>query len=242
MSCSKKRVHFEKLKSQYGGCGSCSQIGGGCSSCSNALPQSGGGGKILPLLAKTKAQIWIEEVKNVQKELDITYREALSIASHRRKSENDRYITMDDRYVYGLNQKRKNKLESSYKPYGSKNKHPVTFESAQKILLEYYRGKEGATITGLKKKISSCKKSSKTLFPCPDTITSRAQAIRENHLCADSWKYRPGKNAKNTGPGIYDMDGVDNLCGDKHKQAREESRLYNLKSLKKGSKSTKKSN
>jgi len=223
------------------------QMGGscGCGSKSQASLgpiQMGGDYKNLPTSALDKAAIWREEVKKVQTQYGIkSYKEAMKKASDLRKEKDDQYKTMRQRYVEHLDSIRQDKT-AAYSPYGSKNKRPLSLEAAQRILLQYYRQRadqyEKGPLTAMRKKISSCHKNPKrTLTPCPPGVKSKQQALQISPECVGSWKYRPGKNAKGpTGPGYYDMDGLDNLCGPENAQARKESQLYNMHFMHKKSK------
>lgn len=122
-------------------------------------------------------------------------------------------------------------------PYGSKNKRPVTFDAAKKILLQYYRDRAAqfkrGPRAGLKRDISSCKKDEFVLTPCTHStkkVLPNGKEVVEwfPEACRDSWKYRPGSSAKGpTGPGVYDMEGVDNLCKKKGRDPKS-SPLYNM--------------
>jgi hypothetical protein len=209
---------------QAGGCG-CGQ--------SNYSEQQGGAYKELPPEALDKAKIWRDEVKAVQNELGITYKQALQEASKRRKENDDQYKTMEQRYVEHLDSIRQS--DKKYHPYGSKNKRPLSFEAAQRLLLQYYKERadqyKKGPLTAMKKKISSCHADPKrTLIACPPGIKSKKDALEKAPECVGSWKYRPGKHAKGaTGPGYYDIEGLDNLCGPEKAQMRKESKLYNMK-------------
>jgi hypothetical protein len=189
--------------------------------------QMGGDYKMLPPSALSKAADWRKEVLDVQNELGISYKEALSIASQRRREENDAYQTTHQRYVKKLDDLRER--DRAYRPYGRKNKRPLSLQAAQRILLQYYR--QRGTPQGLRKDIASCHGNPKrTLNTCPPGIHSRKAARDANNSCEKSWKYRPGKYAVSpTGPGYYDIDGLDNLCGKEKAQMREKSKLYNTK-------------
>ena len=226
-------------KSQIGGCG-CSapqmetpfQINP--TTLSNSL-QSGGDYAFLPQEARDKATDWRLEVKKVRNEQGTSYKKALTIASEKRKEKDSDYRTTHEKYVDSLDFIRKDQ-NASYSPYGSKNKRPLSLAAAQKILLEYYRKRANNyknPLSAMKKNIASCHKDpKKTLHPCPKGITTRKQALKEAPQCADSWKYRPGKLTKGpTGPGYYDMDGLDNLCGPENAEARKNSKLYNMKTI-----------
>lgn len=227
--------------SQFGGCGETDEPRqhGGCG-CGGVLQQGGCGGvlqqggrwknpqpKKLPL----KARAWIDEVKTIYETETkpgggrYTYREALIVASARRKG-----ITPD------LTPHPK-KVKTG--GYGKKNKRPLTFEAAQRILLQYYQDRakqfSKSPLTGLKQDISRCHTNpKKILTPCEvDSVTGKMIVTKE---CQDSWKYRPGKYGHSpTGPGVYDMKGLDDLCG----QDKTGSVLYNKKSMRKSSKRTK---
>src|SRR6185312_8356634 len=80
----------------------------------------------------------------------------------------------------------------------------------------------------------------RTLTACPSGVRSKKDALSKAPECVGSWKYRPGKNAKGpTGPGYYDINGLDNLCGPENAQARKESQLYNMNFMHKKKKQTK---
>jgi len=127
-------------------------------------------------------------------------------------------------------------------PYGHKNKRPVTMEAAKQILLKYYRDRatnfKKGPLSAMKRDISMCKDKAHTLTPCTH-YTKTVGSDGKEHVewfpedCRDSWKYRPGKFTDGrTGPGVYDIDGLDNLC---KKQGREgmkkTSKLYNMKGM-----------
>ena len=227
---------IRQRQEQQGGCG----CAGGAKTSNE---QTGGDYKKFPASALQKANAWRDEVNAVRAELGISYKDALKVASERRKQNNNNYKTTDQKYVERLDTIRKS--NQPYSPYGSKNKRPLSLEAAQRILLQYYRQRADqyakGPLTAMRKKISSCHKDpKKTLQPCPTNIKSKDQAEKLSPQCADSWKYRPGKNAKgHTGPGYYDMNGLDNLCGNKNAQAKKESQLYNMKFMHKKKKSQK---
>ena len=220
-----KSNQYKDYEKQSAGCG--------CSDQSNQKKQSGGAYKQLNQQALSKAAAWRQEVKQIQQSEGVTYREAISIASERRKQDNPNYRTMKQRYVDHLDDIRQEERE--YQPYGSKNKRPLSLQAAQRILLQYYRNRaeqyQRGPLSAMRKNISSChKEPNRTLKTCPPNIKSRQQAQITAPECSDSWKYRPGKYAKGaTGPGYYDMDGLNNLCGPKNAQARKDSDLYNMK-------------
>jgi hypothetical protein len=134
-------------------------------------------------------------------------------------------------------------------PYGSKNKRPVTLDVAKQILLQYYRDRAAnfkkGPLGAMKRDISSCKDDDHTLIPCTNytktqvgTTASGKPKFQINWFpteCRDSWKYRPGTSAKGrTGPGVYDVEGLDNLCKKKGRQALlKDSELYNLAKMRK---------
>jgi hypothetical protein len=188
--------------------------------------QRGGDYAKLPPSATDKAAVWRAEVRDVQDELGVSYKEAMSIASERRKGADTSYKTMNERYVEHLDDVRQ--ADRHYQPYGRKNKRPLSLEAAQRLLLQYYRQRanqyKNGPLPAMRKNIASCHKDpARTLTPGDPK----------------SWKYRPGKYAKGpTGPGYYDMDGLDNLCGPNNKQARKESELYNMKFMHKKKKQT----
>jgi len=158
-----------------------------------------------PIISKTSN--WIREVKSIQKELGISYKEALKEASRRRKQGDSTYKTSAQRYRENLDSRRQS--DRGYRAYGKKNKRPVSLATARKLLVDYYRQKSNGTIRGLRKDISSKHKSAKR------TLKPGAR---------DSWKYRPGTNSKSvSGPGYYDMEGLDD--------GRKGSSLYKKKSL-----------
>lgn len=179
--------------------------------------------------AKSGARRWVAEVKAVQAERGLSYKEALKVASERRKMENPAYMTTKDKYLEKLNQARKS--GAAYRPSGKKNKRPVTFDAAQRILLQYYRDRSGqfvkSPLTAMRKNIGSCHKDPrKTLVACESGRSGLPVVTPE---CANSWKFRPGKNAVSaSGPGQYDIKGLSNLCGKANKAARASSKLYNM--------------
>ncbi len=192
--------------------------------------QQSGGAKSLPDSALAGAQVWRAEVKAVQAKTGVSYKEAMSLASAERQKKAG-YATSKARYASKLSASRK--VGTTYRPSGSKNKRPLSLAASQRILLNYYRdnkesfGKNGP-LAALRKDIGSCRPKGRTLTPCPANIKTKAQA--KGHACADSWKYRPGTNSKSaTGPGQYDMAGLDNLCGQDNLAARKASKLYNMK-------------
>src|ERR1044071_4847731 len=97
-------------------CGPCSQstmqFGGGCMlpQVPTSSRQTGGAYKVLPQKALDKASIWRNEVKQVQQELKISYRDALKEASKRRQAAGD-YKTSRQRYVQRLDATRKTDRE-----------------------------------------------------------------------------------------------------------------------------------
>ena len=127
--------------------------------------------------------------------------------------------------------------------YGSKNKRPVTFEAAQQILLKYYRDRAAnfkrGPLAAMRRDISACKDDAHTLTPCTHytkTVDANGKARVEwfPKECRDSWKYRPGQTTGRTGPGVYDIDGLDNLCKKKGREGmRKDSELYNMKKMRK---------
>jgi len=193
---------------------------------------SGGAKGVFPSQASDKASAWRAEVKAVQEELGISYKEAMTIASKRRKRDQPSYTTMDERYRKKLQTQRKDPAKP-YSPYGSKNKRPLSLAAAQTILLKYYADRKHLykdPLTAMKTDITHCSK--KLLTPCPPHIKTLTQAKAEYPQCADSWKYRPGKNAKSrTGPAYYDMDGLDNLCGEHNASTLAKSRLHKRKHM-----------
>ena len=116
-----------------------------------------------PLSASDKAKIWRQEVNAVKDELGVSYKQALIIASSRRKEKNGEYKTTKEQYVKKLDDKRKN--GKIYSPYGKKNKRPLSLDAAQTILLQYYRQRaekyKNGPLSAIKKDISSCHKDPK---------------------------------------------------------------------------------
>jgi hypothetical protein len=208
------------------------QSGGNFNQSGGNFNQSGGDYKEFPEEALDKASKWRAEVKSVQVERGISYREAMKIASQLRHDADPQYKTLKQRYVENLDDQRKS--DRDYHPYGSKSKNPVSLAAAQQILLDYYRQRAdqfpAGPLAAMKNDIMDCQSNPKrTLTPCPAGIRTREEALAKFPKCADSWKYRPGQNAKGiTGPGYYDMDGVDNLCGPQKAEARKQSPLFNL--------------
>ena len=147
-----------KLTEQMGGCGCgkpkrmTEQMGGcGCGKPKRMTEQMGGDYKHLPDSAKYKAKKWIEEVKMVQDETELTFKEALKEASKRRLQENQQYETSEQRYVRHLNDIRKS--EKAYSPHGSKHKRPLSLETAQKLLSDYHMQRNDQYSKGLLKAI-----------------------------------------------------------------------------------------
>jgi hypothetical protein len=109
-----------------------------------------------------------------------------------------------------------------HKSYRPKNKKPLTLDAARRVLVNWYRARARAGLLekpmrGLRNDISRCSKNPKrTLVPCPVDANGKMIVNRE---CQDNWHYRPRRDAGNkmmtyrTGPGMYDMDGLDNFCG-----------------------------
>lgn len=186
--------------------------------------------------ARQGSKAWIYEVKAIQMEQGLTYKEALQAASQRRKDTRPYYRTVEERYMDKLKETRDQSKD--YKDYhfnGKKNKRPVTMSAAEQILLQHYRDRSSQyqnPLTALKKNISSCHKDPKrTLNACQATPKGVPIVTSE---CANSWKFRPGKYAKNaTGPTYYDIHGLNDLCGPENKEARQKSKLYNMKYMRK---------
>jgi hypothetical protein len=202
---------------QYGGCG-CSQEGGAFTPA-----------------ARDKAKAWIAEVKKVQAETGSSYKDAMVEASRRRQSDPS-YIPNRSAYIY------KRTSTKTYKPYGKKNKRPLTEEAAKRVLVNYYRtraqqGKIANPLRGIRKDISSCtKKPNRILTPCKTIKRVGNKTVYDPPECKNSWKYRPGSHVTNkkgiTGPGLYDMRGVDYFCKDQPNYAtRKTTKPYNMRSI-----------
>uniref|UniRef100_A0A6C0BJU2 Uncharacterized protein n=1 Tax=viral metagenome TaxID=1070528 RepID=A0A6C0BJU2_9ZZZZ len=188
------------------------------------------GGAFTPV-AQAKAAVWRSEVKAVKDETGVSYKEALTIASARRKAAPG-YQSVKEKYVAKLDARRKDPTKA-YKPSGKKNKRPVTFEAAENILLRYYRDRAAqykrGPLAALRKNIASCPKKhpEKVLTACKSGPKGVPIVTPE---CAKSWKFRPGKSAKfATGPVAYKIRGLNDLCGEENKPARKGSKLYNMK-------------
>ena len=213
---------YTNYENQSAGCG-----------CGPQKEQSGGAYKQFNQQALSKADAWRQEVKQIQQSEGISYKEAISLASARRKQNNPNYRTTKQKYVENLDNIRQQ--DRDYQPYGRKNKRPLSLQAAQRILLQYYRNRsdqyQRGPLAAMRKNISSChKEPNKTLKACPENVRSGQQAKTNSPECQKNWKYRPGKYAKGaTGPGYYDMDGLNNLCGPQNAQARKQSPLYNMK-------------
>jgi hypothetical protein len=188
---------------------------------------------VLSQEAKQGSQAWIHEVKAIQLAQGVTYKEALYLASARRKDNIPFYRTMNERYLDRLDQTRKTK--KPYRYSGNKNKRPVTMNVAEKITARYYRDRADQyrdPLAAMKKNITSCHKNPKrTLIACQADGIGRPIVTQE---CANSWKYRPGKYSKSpTGPGYYDIHGLTDLCGPQNQEKLKQSKLYNRKFIRK---------
>lgn len=182
--------------------------------------------------ARLGAQEWVNEVKAVKRQQGVTFKEALTVASERRQRNIPGYKTVEERYLNKLKESRKS---PDYRFSGAKNKRPVTFSAAEAILKKYYTDRadqfKKGPLSAMRKKIASCPKKhpERVLIACKADLNGRPIVTSE---CANSWKYRPGRFAKaHTGPGIYDIHGLDDLCGEQNQEARKESKLYNKKRL-----------
>jgi hypothetical protein len=206
-------------KRQSGGCGeSYFQSGGNMKK-----KQCGGGYKEFPEKAIRAAAAWRAEVKAVRaSDPSMTYKDAMVQASANRKSDDPGYQTTKQK----IDEKRK------VEGYGKKNKRPLSLSAAEGILRQYYRDRSSTYKAGplraMRKDISSCHKNPKKTLTACAVGTDGKLIVTED--CKNSWKYRPGNTMKSpTGPGIYDIDGLDNLCGEKGKAAKKASALYNAK-------------
>jgi hypothetical protein len=224
---------------QTGGCGESPMQYGGCLGYhKRATRQCGGGAKVL----NPGAAAWHAEVKAlvdasidpITKKPTLSYKIAMQQASAARKAANPGYKTTKEKYV------------PPAKTYGHKNKRPVTFSAAERILNQYAIDKQ-MSLRALRKNIGSCPKKhpERILLPCPDkvlkTVTDSkgrkhriiVPDVEKLPACAESYKFRPGKNAKGpTGPGIYKIKGLNDLCGPANAAARKKSKLYNKKFIK----------
>lgn len=224
MSCTLK---LKTGLSQYGGCG-------------EKLMQYGG--KFGKGQENEKAKEWIREVRDIRDKYNaehpddpMTYKNALVQASAERKAKDKNYKTTKDKYA----EKHPNDA------YGKKNKRPLTLKAAERVLLQYYRDRAeegqfvGNPIDAMRKDIAKCVNKDKILKPC-STDKEGKMIIDKNGVplpygCAKNWKYRynKGRARPGTGPGYYDMEGVDNFCDSNEgsKTPVSESRLYNKRTI-----------
>lgn len=192
--------------------------------------------------ARDGANAWIHEVKALQLRTSMTFKEALSEASARRKDRIPMYMTVNERYIANLDAKRDqtkikhgSKENTLYRYSGRKNKRPLTMPAAERILLKYYRDRSNRyknPLSAMRKNIASCHKDPKrTLYACQSDEKKMPIMTQQ---CANSWKFRPGKYSKSpTGPGYYDIHGLNDLCGTENAKTRKESKLYNMSYMRK---------
>jgi hypothetical protein len=244
-----------KKSKQCGGCGGVPRQSGGCGE-----SQDGGAYKSFPASAIGKRDQWIQEVRDAQAELVFegntgaaaSWVAATKEASKKRKEQNPGYETIGERYKSNLIMSHKEgkdgQVSSTYSPYGKKNKRPLTLDAAKAVLLQYYRDRsaqfKNGPLSALRKDISQCKKdvvnkktgktSKRTLTPCThsETKTVNGKKVTEwfPEECRDSWKYRAGNTPNRTGPGVYDMKGLDDMC---HGENVKKSPLYGMTKMRK---------
>lgn len=230
-----------KYKYQEGGCG-------------EIMPTQMGGDKFKKFdpnvdkemtEAQKKSLAWRMEVAAVREELQqqnpkVSFKTAMVEAARRRK-EKLGYQTTKDRYIQRLKEKSKQGQDYEYTPHKPPTGHkyvrshrPVTFSAAQEILKNYYRDNadkfKRGPLAALRNDISRCRGTNWTLNACPDNVRTRAEAKAAG--CDKSWKYRPtGKFP--SGPGKYDIAGLDNLCLETDIEKRRASPVYNVKYMRK---------
>jgi hypothetical protein len=195
---------------------------------------------------------WLNEVKIVLAKLRETNpkakrSDALKIASQARRDIRKKKGWTPAQFRFALLEKYKRvpgwKTPEAH-PYGSKNHTPVTLKAAQQILLQYYRDRraqfKGKPLTAMRRDIANCRDTAHTLTPCTNYTKTQVGTTASGKPkykvewfpkeCRKSWKYRPGANAKGpTGPGVYDMDGLDNLCKKKGRDGlKQKSALYTM--------------
>ena len=173
-----------------------------------------------------KRNQWINEVRQIIKEKNVTWREALVLASNARKSLNPNYATVKETVIAGYTGRKGADGEkvptTTYRPLRHENKRILTEKAAKKLLKEYYRDK-GMKIGDMKKaeqsmKSDISKRRAKPLEGCKtveikDSLNRTRNIAVKTEKCADSWLYRK--------PYKYDMINVDYGNSDSH--------LYNEK-------------
>lgn len=159
--------------------------------------------RVISPKAAAGAAKWREEVKAIRDESPtMPYKEALVEASLRRKESDPGYMTTKEKVAAA---------HPNRVAYGKKNKRPLTMEAAQRILVQYYRDRAGSFKSGngtraMRTDISR-KSTKKALEACDVDKTTNTMIVTD--ACKNSWKYRPGLAAGRTGPGIYDIKGLD---------------------------------
>lgn len=182
--------------------------------------------------AKIKSRAWLEEVKAVKAEHpenDFTYKDAMIEASRRRREANPDYVTSKSKYEAGLKNKSKS-ADYTYKPREHKNRHPLTMDAAERVLLQYYRDRANNyknPMSAMRRKMSGCRAegNKKLLYACESNELGDPIVTEK---CKNSYRYR-ATDAKHSGPGAYSIDGLDNLCAktDKSWARHNKSKLYN---------------
>lgn len=204
-----------------------------------------------------KRDAWLDEVRQVADEMNMSWKDALQEASRRRASRSG-YQTVKERVIAGYKPRVASQVRcqagracpgayskpaaTTYRP-GAHNKRLLSQDAAVKHLRSYYR-ERGAAAGGsptamknatkaMRQDISRLKRGSRKLTPCPTRVINvKATATRPAHQRRIVMKTPEcADNYLYRGVGVrrYDFEGVDDGIGKK-------SRAYGLKRLRVGKK------
>ena len=175
-----------------------------------------------------KRNKWIQEVKDIYKNGQVTWRQALTNASQNRATNKD-YKTVRERVIDSYKDRQADTVNCSgivcpgkydrpratkYRPQRHTNKRVLSQQAAMNLLKKYYseRGSKTAKLIEAQKamKTDISRKRNTALTPCPVKQVVSVNGVTRNIVtktpeCADNWLYR--KIDK------YDMKDVDNGSG-----------------------------
>lgn len=187
-----------------------------------------------------KRNKWIQEVKDIYQNGQVTWRQALSIASNNRATDKPTYRTVKKRVIDTYTGRKAANVKCSgpvcpgrydsaasteYRPQGHKNKRVLSQQAAMNLLKKYYsqRGNLTGKLIEAQKamKTDISRKRNTALTPCPVKQVVSLNGVTRNIVtktpeCADNWLYRRIDK--------YDMKDVDNGSGKSYNEPLTKSR------------------